>query len=102
MNCAIEPLLLPISGLERAYIKLINVRRSKSEFAPWLRRVSPPPSSESHTASALAAAKRKRKRKRKTSIIAYIVGFLSGFVMLAVYACCRAFDVASWAEERER
>lgn len=100
MNCAIEPLLLPISGLERAYIKLINVRRSKSEFAPWLRRVSPPPSSESHTASALAAAK--RKRKRKTSIIAYIVGFLSGFVMLAVYACCRAFDVASWAEERER
>jgi len=44
----------------------------------------------------------KRKRKRKTSIIAYIVGFLSGFVMLAVYACCRAFDVASWAEERER
>ena len=27
-------LLLPISGLERVFIKLTNVRRSKSEFAP--------------------------------------------------------------------
>lgn len=35
MNCAIEPLLLPISGLERAYIKLINVRRLKSEVVLW-------------------------------------------------------------------
>ncbi|EHF01967.1 hypothetical protein HMPREF1008_01062 [Olsenella sp. oral taxon 809 str. F0356] len=36
------------------------------------------------------------------SIVACIAGFLSGFVTLAAYACCRAYGAASRAEERER
>lgn len=36
------------------------------------------------------------------SIVACIAGFLSGFVTLAAYACCRASGAASRAEERGR